>query len=89
MSDYLERTNNGTSFVGSDVEIFRLTALASGLAMYAKHKILPNRAWTPKNMLVAAERATGQKFTGKDKYFAASAACATKADELKRAPREA
>jgi hypothetical protein len=24
MSDYLERTNNGTSFVGSDVDIFAL-----------------------------------------------------------------
>jgi len=61
-SDYLDRTNNGTVFVGSDVNIFMLAALASGLRLYAQHKIRPNRNWTPTNMLKAASSYTNKKY---------------------------
>ena len=60
--DYLTRTNNGTSFVGSDVSIFAAAALASGLRLYAKAKIIPNRAYTPTAMLKAAGTYTGKAY---------------------------
>lgn len=44
------------------VGAFVATALASGLRLYAKTGMRPNRAWTPTAMLRKAESLTGQKF---------------------------
>lgn len=53
----------GTTFAGPDaVALFRATTIASGLRMYAKHKILPNRAYTPTAMLKAATGITGKAY---------------------------
>lgn len=55
--------NGGTTFVGIDaVSLFSATALKHGLSMYAKFKMMPNRAWTPTAMLKAATRLTGKKY---------------------------
>jgi hypothetical protein len=87
MSDYLERTNGGRTFIGSDVNIFRLAAIAGGLRFYARTGIPINRAYTPKNLLRIAREETGQTFTGKDKYLRAAAALEAKANAAKDAPR--
>ena len=51
------------SFVGPDaVALFRATALKSGLNMYAKCKMQPNRAWTPTAMLAAAADITKKTY---------------------------
>lgn len=53
----------GTAFVGRDaVALFRATALASGLRLYAKSGMVPNRAWTPTAMLRAAGAITGKTY---------------------------
>jgi hypothetical protein len=68
-------TVNGacTSFVGRDaVEVFRLRVIASGLRLYAKTGIKPNRAYTPSAMLAAAEQVTGKKYK-RGAYEAAAA----------------
>lgn len=44
------------------VEVFRAKTLATGLRLYAKTGMLPSRAYTPTNMLKAAEAITGTKF---------------------------
>ena len=87
MSDYLQRTNGGTSFVGSDVNIFRLTAIASALSFYAKTGMKVNRAYTPRAMLAAATDATGRTFKGATKYTDAADALLELAERAKAAPR--
>jgi hypothetical protein len=63
MTDQITYSKSGaTIFEGAGVEIFRLTAIASGLDLYAKTKILPNRAWTPMAMLRVATMATGTRY---------------------------
>jgi hypothetical protein len=53
----------GTTFAGPDgVALYRATALASGLRLYAKTKMKPNRAWSPSAMLAAATGITGKKY---------------------------
>ena len=50
-----------TTFAGPDgVALYRAIALRSGLAMYAKCGLKPNRAWTPTAMLQAAGGITGK-----------------------------
>ena len=44
------------------VNVFACKVLASGLRLYAKTGMQPNRAYTPTKMLKAAETYTGQKF---------------------------
>ena len=63
-------------------EVYAALALSSGLKLYASTGIKPNRFWTPKAMMSAAERLTGQKFKARD-YLAASAACRARAYTLK------
>lgn len=46
--------------------IYQALALAAGLRLYAKTRIKPNRAWTPKGMRETAERITGRKFQARD-----------------------
>jgi len=86
MSDYLERTNGGQSFTGSDVNIFRAIAIASALRFYAKTGMKVNRAYTPRNMLNAAAEMTGRKFKARD-YIGAADALEALADAAKAAPR--
>lgn len=54
--------NGGMSFTGGGVEIFRATSIASGLRLYAKTGMKPNRMWSPTAMLDAASNITGVKY---------------------------
>jgi len=87
MSDYLDRTENGTVFVGSDQDILKALTLASGLRIYAATKMLPNRGWTANKMLSAAARLTGQPYK-RGQYEKAAADLTAYADKLKSLPRE-
>lgn len=86
MSDYRERTNNGTSFTGSDVGIFQALAIASALDLYAKTGMKANRSYTPTNMLKMANQITGHNYK-RGQYSAAAAALREWADRAKAAPR--
>jgi hypothetical protein len=60
---HIEHGAGGTSFVGPDaVSCFAAFALASGLRLYAKTGLRPNRAYTPSAMLAAASRITGKRY---------------------------
>jgi hypothetical protein len=65
MSDYLERTHNGTSFSGSDAYIFAASGLAKALKLYAQTGMQVNRAYTPTAMLKAATSYTGNRYKRK------------------------
>lgn len=41
---------------------YAMLAIAHGLRLYANTGLRPNRAYTPKAMMAAAERYTGQTF---------------------------
>jgi hypothetical protein len=58
------KTNvGGTMFAGRDaVKLYQATAIASGLRLYAKTGMKPNRAWTPSAMLKAASGFTGKSY---------------------------
>lgn len=61
-----------TSFVGPDaVRFFQATSLMVALKMYAKIKMIPNRAYTPTNMLRAASTITGKQYKRGDYIKAA------------------
>ena len=85
-TDYAERTNNGTSFTGSDVEIFRAIVIAGALDLYAKTGMKANRAYTPSAMLRAAKEITGKTFK-RGQYAQAAAALREFADAKKGEPR--
>lgn len=60
------------SFVGKDaVRLFQATALASGLRLYARSGMKPNRAWTPTAMLKLASSFTGKAYK-RGAYLAAA-----------------
>jgi hypothetical protein len=60
---YIEHSPGADSFVGERaVNVFAMITLAHGLKLYAKARIRPNRHYTPKNMMIWAERWTGQTF---------------------------
>lgn len=84
--DYLERTNGGTSFVGSDVNIFRCAVLVSSLRFYAKTGMRTTRIATPSRMLALAHEITGRKFK-RGQYLEAADAVAAVAEAAKQAPR--
>lgn len=84
--DYTERTRNGTSFSGSDVNIFRAIVIASALELYAKTGMQANRAYTPTAMLKAAAEMTGRTFK-RGQYTEAATALRALADAAKAAPR--
>lgn len=86
MSDYIERTNGGQSFVGSDVNIFRALTIASALEFYAKTGMKVNRAYTPTAMIKAANEMTGHRYR-RGQYTAAALALRELADRAKAAPR--
>jgi hypothetical protein len=60
---FIEHGAGGTSFVGPDaVACFAAFALASGLSLFAKTGLRPNRQWTPTAMLKRAGEITGKKY---------------------------
>ena len=61
---YIEaRDGKITSYVGEDAtRIFQAKALMMGCRMWATHKILPNRLWTPTKMLAASTNLTGKSY---------------------------
>jgi hypothetical protein len=88
MSDYQERTQNGHVFVGSDVNIFAVSVLASGLRLYAKTGMRPNAAYTPTKMLKAAGIYLGKTFK-RGEYEKAAQELLEYANLLKSTPRTA
>ena len=76
---------NARSFVGRDaVNVFAMAALASGLRLYAKTGMRPNRAWTPTAMMRAAAHHTGRTFKARDYIGAADALSAKVQAEKER-----
>ena len=76
MKDRIEYDAHGNarSFVGrAAVDVFAMAVLASGLRLYARTGMKPNRAYTPSAMMRAAAVHTGQKFSARD-YLGAAAA---------------
>jgi hypothetical protein len=74
--------NGGGVFAGpKGVDVYVLTVLASGLTLYAKSGMMPNRAWTPKRMMQAAANHTGKKFKARA-YLEAAEALKAKAVEV-------
>ena len=55
------------------VGVFRAITIASGLELWAKHRMKPSRAYTPKNMMRVASEITGQTFKARDYTGAATA----------------
>lgn len=69
-----DEAGNAKTFTGKGaVDVFAMAALATGLRLYAKTGMLPNRAWTPKAMMTAATLHTGKKFKARDYEGAATA----------------
>ncbi len=64
MSDYLERTNNGTAFCGSDVDIFGMACLISAIDLHIKTngQLKASKFHTVKNMLAKVKEYTGLTF---------------------------
>jgi len=85
MSDYLERTKNGTSFVGSDVNIFAAAVLSSALMSYSKTGMVPNKNYTPLKMLLAASVYTKKKYK-RGQYEEAAADLTAYVNALKAQP---
>lgn len=55
--------NGGSSFTGQKaVNVFRLLALKSGLGLYLKTGMKPNRLWAPSKMVAAVTRETGKTY---------------------------
>lgn len=91
--DRIEYDEKGQAraFVGRGaVEVYRAAAIASGLRLYAKTGMRPNRAYTPSAMMRAARGITGRTFKARDYEGAASALSAWVQEEKERiasAPR--
>lgn len=69
--------------------VFRARVIAGGLKLYAKTGIMPNRAYTPTNMMRAArEILPGMKFKARD-YLKAAQELDDFADSLASIAREA
>jgi hypothetical protein len=85
-----DKDGNARSFVGEEaVNVFAMAALSSGLRLYAKARILPNRGWTPKAMMQAAERYTGMKFKARDYILAADVLSAkVQGEKVRLSPKE-
>lgn len=62
-----------TIFTGPAVNLYVAASLRTGLRLYARTGIKPNRDWTPKNMMTMAAKITGQKFKARDYNGAAEA----------------
>lgn len=74
----------GVVFAGAAaVDVYRAIACANGLEMWARAKIRPNRAWTPKAMMRLASALTGEAFSPRD-YLGAAKALRRYAERAKR-----
>lgn len=62
-----------TIFTGPAVNVYVAASLRTGLRLYARTGIKPNRQWTPKNMMTMAARLTGRTFKARDYNGAADA----------------
>jgi hypothetical protein len=83
MQSHIDHRPGGTSFVGKEaVDVYAMTVIASGLLFYARTGMKPNRAYTPKAMMQAAEKYTGKKFKARA-YLEAAEALTTHAYELR------
>ena len=51
-----------TTFINGGIDVFRMRSIASGLRLYARTGMKPNRVWTPTAMLRAASSMTGTKY---------------------------
>lgn len=87
MTGAIKHTKSCTVFTGDGVDVFAMLALASGLELYAKAKIIPNRAYTPTAMLKAANNWTGCKFR-RGQYMMAAQALRAKAAEVRSTLQE-
>ena len=72
MRDKIGYNEQATSFTGKGVNVFAMAVVASGLKLYARTGIRPNRAYTPKAMMQAASRRTGKKYKARDYIGAAN-----------------
>jgi hypothetical protein len=72
-----------SSFTGSGVDVMRAAVIASGLRFYAKTGMKPNRAYTPRAMIEAAQSMTGRKYKARD-YERAAADLSELCQVLKR-----
>lgn len=70
-----------TSFVNGGMDVFRARVVASGLRLYAKTGMKPNREYTPTNMLRAASAMTGEKYK-RGEYLRAADDLTRLADEM-------
>lgn len=70
-----------TTFVNAGMDVFRARVIATGLRLYAKTKMMPNRHYTPTAMLRAASEMTGEKYK-RGEYLKAAADLTALADEM-------
>jgi hypothetical protein len=62
-SEITHHASGGITFSGPDaVALYRAAAIWSGLRMYARSRMQPNRAYTPTAMLKAAGSITGKTY---------------------------
>jgi hypothetical protein len=57
---------SAAGFGGTGVDVFRAAVIASGLSLYAKTGMRPNRAYTPTAMIRAAGEMTGRKYKARE-----------------------
>ena len=78
-----DKNGDARAFVGREaVNVFAMAAIASALRFYAKTGMRVNRAYTPKAMIAAATRYTGQQFKARD-YLGAAAALSARVESEK------
>lgn len=83
MNSHIDHRPGGTSFVGKEaVDVYAMIVIASGLRLYAKTGMKPNRAYTPSAMMRAAQQHTGKKFKARA-YLEAADALQARADEVR------
>lgn len=82
---YDAKTGQARTFSGPDgVGVFRAAVIASGLRLYAKTGIKPNRMYTPTAMLAAASGITGKNYK-RGQYEQAAADLSIWVQEMKAA----
>lgn len=74
MGTITHHEGGGVTFAGADaIEIYRATAIASGLRLYARTGMKPNRAYTSTAMIAAANEITGHVYRRGQYLMAAQA----------------
>ncbi len=70
-----------TTFANGGMTVYAMRVLASGLKLYARTGMKPNRLYTPTNMLRAASSHTGAKYK-RGEYLKAAEDLTRIADEM-------